>query len=197
MNAFEECWYILKQFANPPKRQFDYLGTVDGRDIGVLTNTNAVSGKVMRFPHYRSSGQNSGEAGSWKPFRGITTQPQEVEIIDQAGVKFKRTPDAGWVIKPQLTDSDYLSEDYMSGDNRYLNIKYPDKRARYGHPAFEEKADWMNENVGAQKFEQKIMTPEQINQALIDANAVNLHAMAQGVQQPAPANSLQAQRRDF
>ena len=199
MSAFEHAWSILKEFTHPPKREFNYLGTIGDRDFGVLTNTNAVTGTVSNWPHYRSTGENSGEPGSWKPTRGITTHPQEVEFMDQSGRKFKETPDVGWVIKPQLTDGNYLIEDYMRNDNRYVNIKYPDMRVRYGHPAFEELADWLNENVGDKQFDTKHMSMDQINQALIDAQAKNLHPMAQGVQQPNqfPANDIRSQRRDF
>lgn len=199
MNAFEKCWHLLKELTHPPIREFAYLGTNGNRDIGVLTNTNTASGKVTHYPHYRSSGANSGEAGTWKPFRGVTTHPEEVEYIDEAGNRGRTTPHKGWFIKPQLTDSPYFMEDYMQGDTQTSHIKYPEKRGRYGSPHFESLADWMNENVGSQQFQQKFMSDAEINQALIDLNAANMHTMAQGVgaQPEAKAGGLRAQGSRF
>lgn len=206
MHPFDAAWSILKAIRVPPIRNFEYLGTHrtfdrEGnpvfRDVGVMVNINAVTGKVDRFPFYRSSGRNSGEAGSWKPFRGVTTQPKEVELFGNQpqlledgrsqAVRFKHTPNQGWFIKPQLTDSAYANPHYFGeslgfdkeGNEIKATVRYPDKRARYGHALFEDHADWMNENVGNQQFDQNVMRDAFLNEALINAGAVNMSDMAQ------------------
>jgi len=203
MDPFDAAWSILKAIVKPPSRKFEYLGThesfdQDGRplyrDIGVMHNINAVNGKTTKFPFYRSTGKSSKEPGTWKSFRGIATQPREVEaFVSPESIngrtrarKQKFTPSRDWFIKPQVT-GDYTSPNYFGDPYGYdkdgtlieSNVKYPDKRVRYGHPAFEEHSDWMNENIGDQQFEQRIMHPAFINEALSDSGAVNLHDMAQ------------------
>tara|TARA_R110002012_G_C11604572_1_gene607634 strand:+ start:1005 stop:1583 length:579 start_codon:yes stop_codon:yes gene_type:complete len=189
MRPFDAAWALLKS-ALDDKRRFQYLGTGGTRDIGFFERTNPVSGKVSKYPFYRSSGKNSGEPGSWKHFHGVTTHPEEVEYYaPNTGELNTTTPSKGWVIKPQLPGHGLTSMQYFE----QADITKPE---RYGHRGIEDYSNWLNENIGDTKFNEQYMNAEQINQALIDSGALYMHNMARGVQQPPPPpqpGSLQAQ----
>ena len=177
MNAFDKSWRMLK---NEPR--FEYLGTHDNyRDVGLLHYPSSVTGKIRSMPFYRSSGDNSGEPGSWKFFHGVTTHPREIDVHDSEDTISPATPDKGWFIKPQVANHAF-EYDHNAGQ-------------RYGHSRIKNLSEWMDNNVGGKTFDTTNLNSAQTNQQLRDNNAWGLHDMAQGIQQPQqyPANDLRSQ----
>ena len=193
MQPFDAAWALLKM-TGAERRHFNYLGTLPSwegdRDMGTFQRKNPISGKIRKYPFYRSTGKNSDEPGSWKHFHGLTTHPEEIEHwANNLNGTSKVTPHRGWVIKPQIPGHGLTN-------TRYLEQSEDPKAVRYGSLGIEDYSGWMNQKVGKLKFDKQYKNMEEMNQALIDDGALFMHNMARGVEQPPSPpqpGSLQAQ----